>query len=155
MVYRFRTLSSISADPLNRLKQPGLHRTEPNTCSAVFWSQWPTAYSNFWYHTIGPETRGHITWIAVLNNGKMEYSAHVSIFIFRLWLSDSSVELCYHIVNAGCHVLFRLAIKYFQWLLLECIDIIKLQWLPGSVDVSGLCMLTGIWMLKFLCYSVM
>lgn len=54
VVYLFSTLSSIKADPLNRLKHPGLHSTEPNTCSAVFCSQWPTAYSNFWYHTMGP-----------------------------------------------------------------------------------------------------
>lgn len=54
VVYLFITLSSIKADPLNKLKHPGLHSTEPNTCSAVFCSQWPTAYSNFWYHTMGP-----------------------------------------------------------------------------------------------------
>lgn len=39
VVYLFMTLSSIKADPLNRLKHPGLHNTEPNTCSAVFCSQ--------------------------------------------------------------------------------------------------------------------
>lgn len=58
VVYFFKTLSSIKAVPLNRLKHPGLHSTEPNTCSAVFCSQWPTAYSNFWYHTMGPDMVG-------------------------------------------------------------------------------------------------
>ena len=59
VVYLFKTLSSMRAEPLNRLKQPGEQRTEPNTCSAVFWSQCPTAYSNFWYHTIGPLEEGN------------------------------------------------------------------------------------------------
>lgn len=57
-MYLFRTLSSIKAEPRNKLKHPGLHSTEPNTCSAVFCSQWPTAYSNFWYHTMGPGMAG-------------------------------------------------------------------------------------------------
>lgn len=43
------------ADPRNREKQPGLQSTQPNMCSAAFCSQWPIAYSNFWYHTMGPE----------------------------------------------------------------------------------------------------
>ena len=54
MAYRFMTLSSISAEPRNREKHPGLQRTQPNTCSVAFWNQWPTAYSKIWYHTIGP-----------------------------------------------------------------------------------------------------
>ncbi|TNN56733.1 hypothetical protein EYF80_033078 [Liparis tanakae] len=58
-VYLFITLSSISAAALNRLKQPGLQSTQPNTCSAVLCSQWPTAYSNFWYQTMGPAMETH------------------------------------------------------------------------------------------------
>ena len=54
VAYRFMTLSSISAEPRNREKHPGLQRTQPNTCSVAFWNQWPTAYSKIWYHTIGP-----------------------------------------------------------------------------------------------------
>lgn len=39
---------------LNKVKHPGLHNTQPNTCSVVFCNQWPTAYSNCWYQTTGP-----------------------------------------------------------------------------------------------------
>lgn len=56
------TLSSIKADPLNKLKHPGQHRTQPKTCSAAFCSQWPTAYSNCWYHTIGPKEKKNHNW---------------------------------------------------------------------------------------------
>ena len=44
------TLSSMTAMPLKREKHPGLQRTHPITCSVDFCSQWPMAYSNFWYH---------------------------------------------------------------------------------------------------------
>ena len=61
-VYRFMTLSSSRAEPRKRLKQPGLQRTQPSTCSVDFWNQWPTAYSNTWYHTNGPanESNSHL-----------------------------------------------------------------------------------------------
>lgn len=55
VVYFAITLSSIRARPRNKLKQPGLHNTQPITCSVAFCSQWPIAYSNFWYQTINPE----------------------------------------------------------------------------------------------------
>ena len=57
IVYFFMTLSSISAEPRNNEKHPGLQRTHPRTCSVAFWSQWAMAYSNFWNHTMGPANR--------------------------------------------------------------------------------------------------
>lgn len=42
------------------LKHPGQHRTVPSTCSAVFWNQWPRAYSYTWNHTMGPLPLGWI-----------------------------------------------------------------------------------------------
>jgi len=50
----FITLSSIKADPLNSENAPGAQSTQPRTCSAAFCSQWEMAYSNLWYHTMGP-----------------------------------------------------------------------------------------------------
>ena len=47
VAYFLITLSSISAEPRKREKQPGEQRTQPRTCSVAFCSQWPTAYSNF------------------------------------------------------------------------------------------------------------
>lgn len=84
--YLFKTWSSIRADPLNRLKHPGLHSTEPNTCSAVFWSQWPTAYSNFWYHTMGPgmaerQMRGEMKQRRLKNNRHLEKSTCSTLFL--------------------------------------------------------------------------
>ena len=51
------TLSLIRASALNKLKQPGEHSTQPNTCSVAFCSQWAMAYSNFWYQIMGPKDR--------------------------------------------------------------------------------------------------
>ena len=61
VVYFFITLSSMMADPLNREKHPGEQSTHPRTCSVAFCIQWPSAYSNFWYQTIGPEIRS-VSW---------------------------------------------------------------------------------------------
>lgn len=60
LVYFSSTLFFNIAEPRNRLKQPGLHKTQPVTCSVAFCSQWLTAYSNIWYHTIGPVTNNFI-----------------------------------------------------------------------------------------------
>lgn len=49
------TLSSMSAEARNKEKHPGEHSTQPIMCSVAFCSQWLMAYSNFWYHTIGPD----------------------------------------------------------------------------------------------------
>ena len=54
LAYFKRTLSSKMALALNKLKHPGLQSTHALTCSVDFCSQWLTAYSNFWYHAIGP-----------------------------------------------------------------------------------------------------
>ena len=52
LTYLAITLSSMIALARKREKQPGLQRTQPRTCSVAFCSQWPTAYSNFWYLTL-------------------------------------------------------------------------------------------------------
>ena len=44
----------MSAEPRKSEKQPGEQSTQPIMCSVAFWNQYPIAYSNFWYHTIGP-----------------------------------------------------------------------------------------------------
>ena len=33
----------------NNISFSHLQRTQPSICSVAFWSQWPMAYSNFWY----------------------------------------------------------------------------------------------------------
>ena len=70
LLYFLMTFVSMRACPLKRLKQPGLHRTHPITCSVDFWSQWPMAYSNIWYQTMNPEPVGKILKSSVRQLGE-------------------------------------------------------------------------------------
>ena len=78
------TLSSISADPRKSEKQPGQQRTLPSLCSAAFCSQWPTAYSNCWYQTIGP----------AIEKMREHRKDIVQLFTISRWM-NSTASSCY------------------------------------------------------------
>lgn len=112
------TLSSMSADPLNKLKHPGLHRTHPSICSAAFCSQWPMAYSKIWYQTRAPGSKHKLVHHANVNLqcGVVWRNIHFLLSSIRFYAQSLIIMLAFETTSR----VIVWGSLWFKTLILQC-----------------------------------